>query len=365
MEVEKAFVLIVLSVSLWTALSLFMDGRGYRQLYRYFAVLLVVLCISQLYLYLILIGSPWYQLTGSLALASIWLKGPLTYIFVYSFVYKNQPPRHFMWHFSAFPIAVLMALLVPQWQSLVHIFGAVTLLGYLCYALILVCKQSPRFVSVWAHFKNSAAYWLLWLIAGMALLIVADIAITLSALVYGNYPFSFIKVITYAVSVYLIAIACGSLFRPSVLFVANDEAADQVQQPALTPEPTLRALELGDSVASALHQKLEYLMKHGQLYRENELSLKAVAESLGISTHQASELLNVHMATNFYAYINRFRLSYASQLLKDPKCQMRVLDIAFEVGFNNKNSFYKEFRQVYGVTPTQYRVDHHAAACIV
>jgi transcriptional regulator GlxA family with amidase domain len=34
---------------------------------------------------------------------------------------------------------------------------------------------------------------------------------------------------------------------------------------------------------------------------------------------------------------------------------LRVLDIAFEAGFGNKNSFYRSFREMHGVAPVEYR----------
>lgn len=116
-----------------------------------------------------------------------------------------------------------------------------------------------------------------------------------------------------------------------------------------------RYLELDLTLAQALTQELTKLMQDKQLYRQNDLSLPDLAQSLGISVHQLSELLNVHLGVNFYEFINGYRLKLACSLLKDPKCQLRVLDIAFESGFNNKNSFYRAFKDDLGVTPNQYR----------
>ncbi len=96
-------------------------------------------------------------------------------------------------------------------------------------------------------------------------------------------------------------------------------------------------------------------MQDKQLYRQNDLSLPELAQTLGISVHQLSELLNVHLGVSFYEFINDYRLQFACNLLQNPECQLRILDIAFDAGFNNKNSFYRTFKDSLGVTPNQYR----------
>ncbi|RYG14646.1 MAG: AraC family transcriptional regulator [Chitinophagaceae bacterium] len=65
---------------------------------------------------------------------------------------------------------------------------------------------------------------------------------------------------------------------------------------------------------------------------------------------------------SFYDYINGYRLQFASNLLKNPSCNLRILDIAFEAGFNNKNSFYRAFKESFGITPNQYRESHEPRA---
>jgi AraC-like DNA-binding protein len=70
----------------------------------------------------------------------------------------------------------------------------------------------------------------------------------------------------------------------------------------------------------------------------------------------------VYLNSNFYDYLNRYRVIYACQLLRDANCQWRVLDIAFESGFSNKNSFYRYFRDTYNMTPVEYRNRHVGAS---
>ena len=116
-----------------------------------------------------------------------------------------------------------------------------------------------------------------------------------------------------------------------------------------------RYLALDPALAQALLQQLSQLMQQQHLYRQSELSLPGLAAALDISVHHLSELLNVHLGKGFYELLNDYRLAQVCQMLSDPQCRLRVLDIAFEAGFNNKNSFNRVFKEGLGLTPTQYR----------
>lgn len=128
---------------------------------------------------------------------------------------------------------------------------------------------------------------------------------------------------------------------------------DEEKVAVIVPQKIWR--ELDETVAQQLAATLERLMLEEKLYRRGELSLAQLAIALGASIHQTSELLNVHIGMNFYDYLNRYRLSYACSLLRDPMCEWRIIDVAFESGFSNKNSFYRCFRAAYGQTPVEYR----------
>lgn len=73
-----------------------------------------------------------------------------------------------------------------------------------------------------------------------------------------------------------------------------------------------------------------------------------------------SELLNVHLHTNFYDWMNSYRFNAALLLLQDQTVNYSVTDIAFQAGFNNRNSFYRVFKSNLGITPAQYRKQYKA-----
>ncbi len=100
--------------------------------------------------------------------------------------------------------------------------------------------------------------------------------------------------------------------------------------------------------------RLDRLMTEDGLYREPGLTMVEVAERLGISPHQLSELLNRIRKQSFVNYVNGYRIVEARRLLAEDT-QQTVLNIALEVGFSSKATFNRAFRRTTGMTPREYR----------
>lgn len=96
-------------------------------------------------------------------------------------------------------------------------------------------------------------------------------------------------------------------------------------------------------------------MKEQQIYRENELGLDKLATRLGVSRHHLSQVINEQFGKNFFEYINSLRIADAQSLLQQQNDDLHIIDIAYQVGFNNKVSFYKAFKNETGMTPTEFR----------
>lgn len=84
------------------------------------------------------------------------------------------------------------------------------------------------------------------------------------------------------------------------------------------------------------------------------LSLYDLASELNISSHKLTLLLNNYLKTNFYDYINHFRVEEVKKMLKNNIKKYTILAIALECGFNNKASFNRIFKQKTGQTPSEF-----------
>lgn len=102
--------------------------------------------------------------------------------------------------------------------------------------------------------------------------------------------------------------------------------------------------------------QLNELMQEKKPYLESNLKVDEVSRQTGISNHHISQAVNEQLQMNFSDYLNQFRIQEAENLLRSTtKQEMNIIEIAYEVGFNNKNSFNNAFKKIKGVTATEYR----------
>lgn len=109
--------------------------------------------------------------------------------------------------------------------------------------------------------------------------------------------------------------------------------------------------------AEAIARNLNRAMTEERLYTDEDLTLPDLAALAGIHTAQLSELLNNVMGVDFRIYVNEFRVREAKRLLK-AEPERSALDIAYEVGFNSKTAFNRNFKAITDQTPTEYREAH-------
>jgi AraC-like DNA-binding protein len=104
-------------------------------------------------------------------------------------------------------------------------------------------------------------------------------------------------------------------------------------------------------------RELQSLMTVSKLYRDEDLSLGTLAERLGMSTHQLSELVNSRLGMSFSRYVRECRVEAAKALLlQDPSYS--VLSIGMETGFRSQSNFYAAFKEVTGLSPGEFRRRH-------
>jgi AraC-like DNA-binding protein len=104
-----------------------------------------------------------------------------------------------------------------------------------------------------------------------------------------------------------------------------------------------------------LKEHLLHLMNVEKVYRKNDINLEELSEKLGTTRHNTSQVINEHFNMNFFEFINKFRIEEAKEILKnDTEKYLNIIDVAYEVGFNNKVTFNKSFKKILSQTPTQY-----------
>jgi len=103
------------------------------------------------------------------------------------------------------------------------------------------------------------------------------------------------------------------------------------------------------SLKKELLNTLSYIQNH---FSEN-ITLKDLALSAGLSTGYLGHYFTSHMGLSPFAYINKVRIVNAGNLLTST--DKSVTEIAMLSGYDNLSHFNRSFRKIMGVTPSVYR----------
>ncbi len=88
---------------------------------------------------------------------------------------------------------------------------------------------------------------------------------------------------------------------------------------------------------------------------EEELNLDILSEITKINPSYLGKLFKQHLNTTIVNFINSERINKSRILLKNSS--LSIVDIAINVGFNNRQHFNRTFKQIVGISPVYYRRD--------
>jgi AraC-like DNA-binding protein len=93
----------------------------------------------------------------------------------------------------------------------------------------------------------------------------------------------------------------------------------------------------------------QYIRDH----QAEDLSLGQVAKAVNTSPFYFCKMFKKVTGVNFTDYVSRVRIEKAKDLLLNPN--LRVSEIAYEVGFQSLTHFNRVFKRILGQSPTEYR----------
>ena len=246
-------------------------------------------------------------------------------------------------------------------------------LGYIWVAFQSVQIIRKAREQTYSFVESSNLKWISYLIIGLFCIVIVDSLFSVYELIFPRIPWNIGTLIAVALILLYCVLGYKGMFQSQIL-LPNFLLAEEV---AVTPVKTSpQKEETESSIKSArqldvftpteiegLKKKLYTVLNTQKPYLNEALSLSQLAAELDITDKKLSELLNQHLHTNFYNFINDHRVNEVKEKLTEAGNEKyTLLSIAYDCGFQSKTSFNRVFKQKTGMSPSKYRQLHTPVA---
>lgn len=126
----------------------------------------------------------------------------------------------------------------------------------------------------------------------------------------------------------------------------------QLTAPSAAANP-LPDLKKGDKSLYVL-EAMTYIGAH---YNDPDVTVRTVADSLGISEGYLSHIFKKETNYTLLNYLTRYRIQKAMELLNDYK--MKIYEVAEQVGYRDTTYFSTTFKKFVGISPSEYQITRH------
>ena len=112
---------------------------------------------------------------------------------------------------------------------------------------------------------------------------------------------------------------------------------------------TVKLRERDGTKSEAVSAIVDFVSKN---YTKN-IKLSDLAQLLNYDYHYVSRFFHSIFNMSFNDYLKTYRLEEAARLLEEG--EKKLLDVAFECGFQSVRSFNHSFKEYYGMSPSEYK----------
>jgi AraC-like DNA-binding protein len=229
------------------------------------------------------------------------------------------------------------------------------------YAVLSLVRLHKHSKNIGKYFSFKEGISLHWLKTVSYLVILSDLIMLLTNLFSDFIPVITVETadnIMHASNVVLVFYVGFMAFRQKSIYNSANENSLQTIDKQLNKRETEISKYVKSGLKDAEAEKffllLIELIEKEELFLNGKLSLKDVADRLGISNNYLSQIINQKTGKNFFRFINEYRVEKAKQLLADKAGKYTILSIAYDCGFNSKSSFNTIFKEYTGKTPSEF-----------
>ena len=299
---------------------------------------------AQLFLALILLGlsirigksvfnhfwelDPWMRNIG---LAGFLMVGPSLWLYARALIDgRAERSSVLLSHYGLALSYLLFCWLIPNernWAS--YLSYSIVLLHFLAY--LVMTEIARRGAGQRASLAPEPSQWLRNIIIGLAL-------------VWIYYLLVFVRVLPFYIG--------GAIFYSCLIYMLSY----LILQKQRFAQEKYAGSRQSSRESKALLERVIQIMDSDALYLNPKLKLNDVARRVSVEPRELSRAVNEHSSKNFSGMVNEYRVLKAREILSDPaKRELKLAAVAVESGFGNVTSFNVTFKEIVGVTPSEFR----------
>jgi AraC-like DNA-binding protein len=298
------------------------------------------------------------------------LSSPILYFYIKTLSFGEIVPQKIIPHFIPFLIVFLIFIInhqsisiakgFPHYQAqtssyIIYLttFPLAIVSGiYSILSLRVLLKYQKSLPDNYSFTEEITLNWLKWIVLAnlfmfLVLFFIIKFSVSIGLLTYENL----FEVVGIILSIYVLFIGYFGVKQTTIFtnFNYNSGIEDN-------PKPIYRNSGLDEADIEQIFEKLEIHLKQNKPYLDENLNLFTLAQQIQVTSNQLSQVINQKTSSNFFNYINRYRIEAVKIMLKDPAfAHYSILGVGFECGFRSKSSFNKIFKDFEGITPSEYQ----------
>jgi len=276
------------------------------------------------------------------------LNPPLSYLLILQVAKTRVPSGQEFWILLLVPFAIFLSLFIRDLGGVCPVGNALCddLYNWLywvssitgIFATLLIWVHKDIFGDLWRDKISHDKY---WLVITLILANVGIIAVNLVRATEGinQSDADSIILIMGILFAYLATTTMFRVYPPPIVLYDMPNIARYKKE--LTEEEVL------------IGKKIRKTIEDGKLYQDNKFNRAALARELRLPESIVSRVINMTYNKSFPMVINEYRVNDAKRMLQNSTDAVNV--IAYKVGFSSIATFNRIFKELEGVSPTDYR----------
>lgn len=293
-------------------------------------------------------------------IASSLLQMPVLYLYVRSVCYADFTIEKKYWvHGLLFVLSYILFETFTITPNTIFVFQIISEIQYAFYIILLFITLKKYRAVYTENYANPEDFHYRWLVQMILVILVAHLFVLSKSIIRFSNDENILLLanVVVLVSALLVSsfIVLKALYQPQLF-----RGIDFNIKPVLTYvkiDDNERPIETNSDIQQKI-KLLELLMTSKEPFLDPDLTILQLADQINLSQKELSTIINHHMGTHFFDFINEYRIRKAMEILKDPtKKEVTILEILYKVGFNSKSSFNTAFKKNCKLTPIEFRKD--------